>query len=357
MKKIISSFLMVVMLVNSSFAYAKISSGGLSFSSSKSKLSGGFSKDDIKRITAPKAPSIPPSTAYKPNPVIPNTPSSVSQAVPSPRPTTTYSETTRITSYGSRAANNQSSGLSPVQTMVGAAIVGGVASYVGASLAASNDHPSTTVNAAPNNVSSVVPASNAGTTSTPVSESPKVMKETIKEPESTDTNYLGWSIFVIALAVIGFMFYKLYTATRENKKQTKSNYPVNKKTDVAFEKHLVEFYKDLQAAFETCNKEVLKVLVGENFLEEIIQQANNRDTSIKTTIGYVNVINVKDYPTNRDGTYYFSVFFDGYEFEVNETGQHKNISISSLYNFKTIPGSQVVGKYNFVLMGVSALET
>ena len=35
MKKIISSFLMVVMLVNSSFAYAKISSGGLSFSSSK----------------------------------------------------------------------------------------------------------------------------------------------------------------------------------------------------------------------------------------------------------------------------------------------------------------------------------
>ena len=35
MKKIISSFLMVSMLVNSSFAYARISSDGLSFSSCK----------------------------------------------------------------------------------------------------------------------------------------------------------------------------------------------------------------------------------------------------------------------------------------------------------------------------------
>lgn len=35
MKKIIFSFLMIAMLVNSSFAYARISSDGLSFSSSK----------------------------------------------------------------------------------------------------------------------------------------------------------------------------------------------------------------------------------------------------------------------------------------------------------------------------------
>ena len=352
MKKIIVGLSIATLLVTSSFSYAGISSGGMSrstISRSVTKPSGGLSMNSIKSMTSSSKPvtSSPPVNSYKSLPNIPNTSSPISQAVPAPRPTTQYSEVTRIRSYDASRNNNQTSGLSPTQTMIGAALVGGVASYVGASMASSNNHSSQQQASPPPQV----------TAPTVMTQPNPIVVYTKPEPEKTvaqKDDSIGWFaivIFVLLSAAAIFAIYKANIALSKNNKENKFD---SKQKDL--HKQLSSFYTKLQKAYVERNLNSVRDYIDPAFFQELEEQLSNDTQSVSLDVCELKVKDIKYYPNNEDGSYFFSVFFTGVQIETNKTNTGEtttdSVIIDDVYNFKSVQTNSSLNEIAFILVGI-----